>query len=89
MENTTPQVYEGRSKSSTPDYEQIMHKVVMVAVHDCGFELIDHAPYSPDLASIATTDLCAREFFPDEAEPLLQAFQSVFTQFSLPNASAK
>ena len=22
----------------------------MVAVHDCGFELVDHPPYSPDLA---------------------------------------
>ena len=25
--------------------------VAMSAVHDCGFELIDHPPYSPDLAS--------------------------------------
>ena len=24
--------------------------VVMAAVHDCGFELVDHPPYSPDLA---------------------------------------
>ena len=24
--------------------------VAMVAVHDCGFELVDHCPYSPDLA---------------------------------------
>ena len=22
----------------------------MAAVHDCGFELVDHPPYSPDLA---------------------------------------
>ena len=26
--------------------------VAMSAVHDCGFELIDHPPYSPDLAPI-------------------------------------
>ena len=25
--------------------------VAMSAVHDCGFELIDHPPYSPDLAT--------------------------------------
>ena len=25
-------------------------QVAMSAVHDCGFELIDHTPYSPDLA---------------------------------------
>ena len=24
--------------------------VAMAAVHDCGFELVDHPPYSPDLA---------------------------------------
>ena len=24
--------------------------VAMAAVHDCGFELFDHPPYSPDLA---------------------------------------
>ena len=24
--------------------------VTMAAVHDCGFELVDHPPYSPDLA---------------------------------------
>ena len=30
----------------------LAHKsvVAMAAVHDCGFELVDHPPYSPDLA---------------------------------------
>ncbi len=37
-------------------------------VCDCGFELVDFPPYSPDLAAIATTHLCAEEF-PDEAAP--------------------
>ena len=27
-----------------------MFVVAMAAVHDCGFELADHPPYSPDLA---------------------------------------
>ena len=27
-----------------------LHVVAMVAVCDCGFELVDHPPYSPDLA---------------------------------------
>ena len=34
------------------DSDSLSHKslVAMSAVHDCGFELIDHPPYSPDLA---------------------------------------
>ncbi len=43
---------------------------------DRDFELVDHPPYSPDLAAIATTDLCADDF-PDEAAPHLWAFPSV------------
>ena len=36
--------------------------VVMAAVHDHGFELINHPPYPTDLGANATTDLCAGAF---------------------------
>ena len=29
--------------------------VAMAAIHECGFELVDHPPYSPDLAPLTTT----------------------------------
>ena len=34
-------------QDNTPAHKSL---VAMSAVHDCGFELIDHLPYSPDLA---------------------------------------
>ena len=34
-------------QDNVPDHKSL---VAISAVHDCGFELIDHPPYSPDLA---------------------------------------
>ena len=41
-----------------------VHKsvVAMTAVLDCGFELVDHLPYAPDLGTIAATDWCTGAF---------------------------
>ena len=36
------------NKTQCPAHQSV---IAMAAVHNCGFELIDHLPYSPDLAS--------------------------------------
>ena len=44
-----------------------------MAAVDYGFDLVNHHPYSLDLAATPTTDVCKSIHCPDEAELLLPA----------------